>query len=667
MQSLLIDILDTDEQAIIDAYLKHYSIGSNRLDLDALLGDKRVWESVVFGELWKELIGVYPSFPIAKTFLDSSLTPPQIMTRQFDTNRFVAFFTSLIPFWSLHSEDAQAITGRLHVVSTSYNAAYLICLKLSYRYGIFPAIDQLSSLLTGGCFTPNALMATTKMCEIVGVSRPPSIKSSKALHALHAQCIDALNIKGRNPLNGLTRSLDDRITFRTIFDAFAYCFVEPSVVLMIAGAHVFTSPPAATVPHHQCTRLAEHISAALPNNRLLLLSPEAITVAGAPTNMLLYYQPFLLHYAPKLAMTHIQFHTNDHHPVFIPSLTKNVKRRFENLCMELRPDKLWAPVFENEPASPHERIIERLSKVFCKALLSSNAADNNTLCFYQFLMRYFAKHGTDLIASFRPKAGARNAVMLIDSRDNILSVASVLITFFNLSQDFDWSLAIVCNVQNRPFYESFFGEQATRNIDFVTQFHMPMDGYTIDMYNNLLKSASFWESISASYDKVLIIQDDGMIVRKGLERTEFFSRCKYIGAPWCPNRPENKALLSMTHDRMVGNGGLSLRDTQTMLAVCKQHREKNKALHFNNFQQEPEDVFFARYCNSNDVGAFSEAVTFSTEQVLPPANSASFGFHKFWPYHRREDVCRLFNNILGNSYAMDVEAFDLENYKKGER
>jgi len=642
LQNLLIDILDTDDANILQLYSHHYSTPTSHLDFDSLLQDQRVWECLAFGELWKELLGVYPSFPIAKTFLSNNVANiPQPHKRAFNMNRFITFLTSIIPFWAPQATDNNTLDKAMHVISTSYNAHHLLSRKLSFRYGIIPTNASLLSLITGGGLcSPSALSGLYELCDAIGVQRPSKpIKSLKTLQIFHMQCIEMLKIHQRNPFNGLTRNLDPRICFRTIFDAFAYCFLEPSVVLMIAGAHAFTSLP----PNAKTTEL---MSACLPNNRLLLLTESNPMHASAPTNLLVFYHPLVLHYAPKLAMTHVQLRAT-------VAITKVANRTINNISASLCYDKMWMPLFDTS-----DKILVGLSKVFFKNLLSYNV-DIQTLVFQQFMLRYYAKHSLDIVSSFNPKPRLRNAVLLIDSRNNIMSIVSLLITFYNLSND-AWSLVIVCNVNNIEYYKTCLGEHAVRHIDFITEFYMAVDGYTIDMYNNLLKSTIFWERISANYAKVLLIQDDGMIIRKGLEDAEFFGTCKYIGAPWCPNLPENKALFSLTQGRMVGNGGLSLRDTKAMLAVCMQHKDKNKELHFNSLQQEPEDVFFARHCV--DVGSISEAVTFSTEQVISPR---SYGFHKFWPYHQLQDVCRVFNSILGESHAIDVNAFRLEYDKEG--
>jgi hypothetical protein len=88
---------------------------------------------------------------------------------------------------------------------------------------------------------------------------------------------------------------------------------------------------------------------------------------------------------------------------------------------------------------------------------------------------------------------------------------------------------------------------------------------SIEDYNRLLTSLSFWESIST--EKVLIIQHDSEILRTGIE--EFYSY-DYVGAPW----------VFQEHG---GNGGFSLRSVSAMIDTIKKHDWKG----------ENEDIFFS--------------------------------------------------------------------------
>ncbi len=645
---ILIDVLDTDNSVCVHNYMQHYANNeTGSLEFDALLQDQRVWYSLIFCELWEELFKVYPAFPVVNAFLNMcNLSSIAKATGDFDLHRFQAFVQAVLPFWATPQDpsDTNALSNKFGVVKASFNASKLLAKKLSFRYGIFPPEEKLSKLIsTGGLNTGVSIKGLMCVGNSIGVEVPNRISSLHMLNAVHMQCINAMNVSSCNPFNGLTRTLDPNISFRTVFDALAYCFIEPSVVLMIVGAHILTC----TNSNIDVKRVMETISECIPNNRLIFIGN---THNQAATSQITLPHPIILHYMPKLAMSHLNVV-----PPSPASLTTIPKRYFDKVSLEICRDKMWLPLVDDS----NDKILKLLSIVFCKNLMSYNV-DTHALVFQQFLMRYYAQHRSAMLARFKPKANMRQTVMLIDSRENILSVMSILITFYNLSLE-TWSLTIVCNEQNVQFYKSLLG--AFEPIEFVTQFNMPTRGFNIDMYNDMLKSEKFWEYMSGRYDKVLLIQDDGMLVRSGLEDAHWFKTCKYIGAPWCSNRPENKALIKLTNACMVGNGGLSVRDTRTMLHICKQHCMQKRELHFNGLQQEPEDVFFARHCNKNDIGTFLEASNFSSEQIL---NLKSFGFHKFWQYHHLDDVCNFFNDLLGDFHSMDASCLKLEDDKKGE-
>jgi len=77
-------------------------------------------------------------------------------------------------------------------------------------------------------------------------------------------------------------------------------------------------------------------------------------------------------------------------------------------------------------------------------------------------------------------------------------------------------------------------------------------------YNELLTSRSFWREL-LQYDRVLIFQQDSMLLRSGIEE---FLEWDYVGAPWKAGAPWARS------DRVGGNGGLSLRSPKACMDLC---------------------------------------------------------------------------------------------------
>ena len=148
----------------------------------------------------------------------------------------------------------------------------------------------------------------------------------------------------------------------------------------------------------------------------------------------------------------------------------------------------------------------------------------------------------------------------------------------------------MCNKSNYEFFYKYFGD----TVDYIISIPIPTSKFDIDFYNNLLKSEEFWGHFQ-KYDRILFVQDDGMIVKPGME-TEFL-QYDYVGAPWkkeWSHQDPNLHLITNINPELVGNGGVSLRNPKAMLAILKKYNKESKRLHYDKVQQEPEDVFFSR-------------------------------------------------------------------------
>lgn len=100
--------------------------------------------------------------------------------------------------------------------------------------------------------------------------------------------------------------------------------------------------------------------------------------------------------------------------------------------------------------------------------------------------------------------------------------------------------------ENTKLY--FFGSNKTAYIkELLDCEFIEVDVNSIEDYNQLLKSVSFWETFKE--DRILIFQKDSMLLRKGIED---FYEYDYIGASW-------------HFAPFVGNGGLSLRNPKAMI------------------------------------------------------------------------------------------------------
>lgn len=132
-------------------------------------------------------------------------------------------------------------------------------------------------------------------------------------------------------------------------------------------------------------------------------------------------------------------------------------------------------------------------------------------------------------------------------------------------------------------------------------------------YNTLLTSANFWSAL-LEFDRVLIFQHDSGLLRSGIDE---FLEWDYIGAAW-------------KFSPYVGNGGLSLRNPDTMYQICLEHRF-SMPIHGN------EDVFFANIMTKNamKIAPICEAKKFSVETIF---GLGSLGYHAINKYLSADQV-----------------------------
>jgi hypothetical protein len=260
---------------------------------------------------------------------------------------------------------------------------------------------------------------------------------------------------------------------------------------------------------------------------------------------------------------------------------------------------------------------------------------NGLLIYLNFVYLYFFKRLENIIGLEDKNSRSQNyKVVLIDNRPNILSVISVLFTLANLN--IMWSCQIYTSKDAMPYYEDLLG-------DLVEVIHYPeldVKKFHIDIYNNILKSTDFWKSIQ-SY-KTLIIQDDGILLRPGIDK---FMNFDYIGASWVDN-VANEYIKSNISEELVGNGGFSLRTTDAMIKVCENFIKEKQWLFYKNLTQIPEDVYFIyglKQLKVYNLPNYKLGMEFASEEI---SNHSSLGTHKIWAYHMGEVTQNFFDSIL---------------------
>jgi hypothetical protein len=149
-------------------------------------------------------------------------------------------------------------------------------------------------------------------------------------------------------------------------------------------------------------------------------------------------------------------------------------------------------------------------------------------------------------------------------------------------------------------------------------FEIPnLQNYPHDI-NNLMTNSQFWKSfLQLGCKHLLIFQHDSGLLKFNIDD---FLQYDYVGAPWCVDWYEHG-----------GNGGLSLRNPQTMYEICVQN-------HYDYSKHGCEDMFFSTimYDQFRAKLAPREVCSeFSVEGILKMGTT---GYHKIHSYHPPETV-----------------------------
>lgn len=133
---------------------------------------------------------------------------------------------------------------------------------------------------------------------------------------------------------------------------------------------------------------------------------------------------------------------------------------------------------------------------------------NNTILFNEFLLTYIQKH--EIPDTLCDKTDKKNTVFIVDNRSNPFSVISLYIALANVEHN-KWQFKVYTSKQSDSYYKRHVGQFA----DIVILDALNTRNFDIDVYNNILKDTNFWKNVGG--EKALIIQDDGLVFRKGVE------------------------------------------------------------------------------------------------------------------------------------------------------
>jgi hypothetical protein len=243
-----------------------------------------------------------------------------------------------------------------------------------------------------------------------------------------------------------------------------------------------------------------------------------------------------------------------------------------------------------------------------------------------------------------------NSVVVVDSRCNVFSLASVLVALDNLGPA--WRVQAFCSAAGAAYTERLLRPLLRCGgvpLEVLALPELEEAPFGIDQYNALLKSEAFWHRVRG--ERCLLVQDDGLLVRPGLEASGLLDY-DYVGAPWVAAAQEELTRLA---GGTVGNGGLSVRNPALMARLCRSREAEGRRLFFlRNLLPLPEDVFFAGGISAHSRCPEEEARRFSCEQWMPSTGADGYrplGWHKPWAYHAPERAAALMGAALPQAEA----------------
>ena len=262
---------------------------------------------------------------------------------------------------------------------------------------------------------------------------------------------------------------------------------------------------------------------------------------------------------------------------------------------------------------------------------------------------FLRRWAVDLSARKEPRKASKWDCILIDDRATNQTKICILNTL--LMTRLQASVSIYTPASKvqafRELLEPFASWITIRDLDA----YGISDALGWGKYNQLLKTAAFWKSITAEH--VLIFQPDSLLIQPLELNTLGYG---YAGAPWSKGRitscefPTYNLELERTGATWVnqglcqtvpdhtnnGNGGLSIRDPKLMQAICEDHAQDSPA-------DEAEDIFFARYLDSKHYNSNLPSQEALARLFNESSYTDSCGFHGSWYYLDASEQARLYD------------------------
>ena len=246
-----------------------------------------------------------------------------------------------------------------------------------------------------------------------------------------------------------------------------------------------------------------------------------------------------------------------------------------------------------------------------------NSDDFSQIVYESHLYKIPEPKGIDKI--FKKPSGNRLGICLIEFR-KFEWLRYVLYQIARIYGGTDVSLYIVHGKRNRNFMRTIL--RGWENVEYI---EYPYDNIDRVKYAEICCDPGLYERFETEF--VLKMEWDSFI-RKPIPE-EFFEY-EYVGAPWdgFPNAIEGGNRVVRIGNKLVGNGGFSLRNVKRMIDLCK-HNPKPIDL--------GEDIHISNCLSTEEIPDAKKAMEFSVEHVY---YEDPVGLHHVWTLHGMDKVMK---------------------------
>jgi hypothetical protein len=223
------------------------------------------------------------------------------------------------------------------------------------------------------------------------------------------------------------------------------------------------------------------------------------------------------------------------------------------------------------------------------------------------------------------KKETRLGICLIEFREHKY-MKHVFNNMCNVYGGTDTTFYIIHGLDNEKYVKTI-----VKDMENVRLIKLNYHNIDISTYNELLTSYDLYSHFKTEF--ILFFQMDTLIRKRIPEK---FFQYQYVGAPWLIyGRDIERAPNVVFGNKLVGNGGFSLRNVARMKYICKNVPYTTNRMN--------EDIFITNNLKDDEIPTVDEAKEFSVEMIY---YDDPVGLHRVWVYMPFDKVRQLVQPVF---------------------